>query len=66
MNVDTADCYKYGSLRRVYRQTSKIESISLSLIVHVPLFYTSIPTSSEQPPTLPPGSKPRSAASHDS
>ena len=28
MYVDTVDGYKYGSLRRVYRLNSKIESIS--------------------------------------
>ena len=31
MYVDTADGYKYRSLRRAYRQISKIESISLLL-----------------------------------
>jgi len=51
MYVDTADGYKYGGLRRVYRRTNKIESISLSLIVQVPLLYTSIPATSARPPT---------------
>ena len=31
MYVHTTDCYKYGSLRRVHRRTSKIESITHTL-----------------------------------
>ena len=31
MNIHTTGCYKYGSLGRIYRQTSRIEALSLSL-----------------------------------
>ena len=51
MYVSTADGYKYRSLMRVYRRTSKIESIFHSLIDQVPLLYPLSPTSSVRPPT---------------
>ena len=40
MYVNSSDCYKYSSLTHLYRRTSKMESISLFLLLTTPNYFT--------------------------